>query len=155
MDADNTHPPEILGGMLAGIDAGHNLMIASRYRTGASVEGLSKFREFLSLGARLLFQCAFPIRGVRDYTCGYRLYSADVLKRAWARYGDTLINEQGFACMADLLLKLSTMGLNCGEVPLLLQYGAKQGESKMRVGRTIATTLKLMLLRRFGVGMRK
>ncbi|MEI8122501.1 MAG: glycosyltransferase [bacterium] len=153
MDADNTHPPEILGGMLEGIKAGHNLMIASRYRVGASVEGLSWTREMLSLGARLLFQCSFPIRGVRDYTCGYRLYTSDLLKRAWERYGDALVSEKGFACMADLLLKISTLGLNCGEVPLLLQYGAKQGASKMRVGRTIMTTLKLMLLRRFGVGM--
>ena len=43
----------------------------------------------------------FPIRGVRDYTCGYRAYRADALRQATDTYGDELITETGFSCMAD------------------------------------------------------
>jgi dolichol-phosphate mannosyltransferase len=93
----------------------------------------------------------FPIRGVRDYTCGFRAYRADALRRAIARYGDGLISETGFSCMADLLLKLRTLPLEMGEVPLELRYDRRGGGSKMRVLRTIRQTLGLLLRRRLGL----
>src|SRR5262249_32817039 len=71
MDADNTHPHALVLRMVQLVAEGNDLVIASRYRTGARVVGLSRWREFMSWGARVLFQVVFPIRGVRDYTCGY------------------------------------------------------------------------------------
>jgi dolichol-phosphate mannosyltransferase len=73
MDADHTHPPELFPVMLTKlIDERLDVVIASRYRQGSQVVGLAWHRKFLSDGARWLFQIGFPIRGVRDYTCGYR-----------------------------------------------------------------------------------
>jgi dolichol-phosphate mannosyltransferase len=99
----------------------------------------------------MLFRIVFPIRGVKDYTCGYRAYRPLLLKAAFDRWGDGFVSEAGFQCMVDILLKLHKMGTICREVPLVLRYDLKGGVSKMRVGSTILRTLGLMFRRRFGL----
>jgi dolichol-phosphate mannosyltransferase len=108
------------------------------------------YREMLSLAGRLAFRVTFPIRGVRDYTCGYRAYRAMALQAGVARYGQAMFDQQGFQCIVDILLKLRPLDLTFTEVPMILRYDLKQGASKMRVARTIKSTLGLMLKRRFG-----
>jgi dolichol-phosphate mannosyltransferase len=149
MDADNTHPPALMIRMVQRILEGNDVVIASRYREGSMVVGLHWFRRLMSFGARVLFQTIFPIPGVRDYTCGFRGYRAEVLKEAFAGYGDAFIEHQGFQCMADILLRLSTMKVIVNEVPMILRYDLKGGESSMRVGTTVFNTLKLLAKRRF------
>ncbi len=150
MDCDNTHPPRLIPSMLAQIKAGSDVVIASRFQPGAKVIGVPQSRILYSLGAKWMFKALFPIRGVRDYTCGYRVYRADVIRQALDHYGDKLITETGFSCMADLLLKLRQLHLTMSEVPLELRYDNRGNESKMRVVRTIRQTLLLMLRRRLG-----
>ena len=149
MDADNTHPTELISPMVQLIAEGNDVVIASRFQPGANVVGLNYGRRLMSFGARLLFQMALPIPGVRDFTCGYRAYRAIVLKRAFAGYGDAFIEHQGFQCMADILLKLRFMHVKMTEVPMILRYDLKSGASSMRVGRTVFNTLKLLFRRRF------
>jgi len=149
MDADNTHPAGLMVRMVHRIIEGNDLVIASRYRRGARVVGLSRFRKLMSIGARVLFTLVFPIPGVRDYTCGYRAYRAAVLQEAFRRYGDAFIEQRGFQCMADILLRLGRMRVLMTEVPMILRYDLKGGDSKMRVGTTVGQTLKLMIKRRF------
>src|SRR5205823_11598033 len=79
-----------------------------------------------------------PVRGARDYTCGFRLYRARTLRRAALAWGDRLIEEAGFTCMAELLLKLGRGGAAVVESPLVLRYDRKEGPSKMKMARTIA-----------------
>jgi dolichol-phosphate mannosyltransferase len=150
MDADNTHPPRLIPEMVARLRAGHDVVIASRFQPGARVHGVPRSREWFSLGARWMFQALFPIRGVRDYTCGYRAYRASALRKAIDAFGDQLITETGFACMADVLLKLRRLDLRMTEVPLELHYDRRGGDSKMPVLRTIGQTLLLMLRRKLG-----
>jgi dolichol-phosphate mannosyltransferase len=149
MDADNTHPPGLMIRMTQHVLEGNDLVIASRYRHGARLVGLSRIRKLMSFGARLLFRLLFPIPGVRDYTCGYRAYRASVLKEAFRRYGDSLVEARGFQCMPDILLKLARMKIIMNEVPMVLRYDLKGGDSKMRVGATVLATLRLMIRRRF------
>ena len=127
---------------------GRDVVIASRYRPGARVIGLSLFRRFMSFAARTLFVCLFPVSGVRDYTCGYRAYRCQILRQAMKSYRDQFISEDGFSCMVDILIKLNRQGAIFGEVPMILRYDLKHGASKMRVGRTIVDTLKLAAKRR-------
>src|SRR5262245_21619871 len=105
MDSDNTHPPRLIAEMLIKIRAASDLVIASRFQPGATVIGVPTSRRLYSDVVRWMFQLAFPSRGVRDYTCGYRAYRAEALRQAIDRYGDKLITETGFSCMADILLK--------------------------------------------------
>ena len=149
MDADNTHPADLMLPMEKEIKAGADVVIASRYREGADVVGLSAFRKFMSWGARVCFQLVFPIPGLRDYTCGYRMYRVSLLKKAFAHYGKDFIEYSGFHAMADVLLRLARFGPKIAEVPMVLRYDLKGGASKMAVGSTVLKTLQMMLKRRF------
>jgi len=150
MDSDDTHAPGLILRMVRMISEGHDVVIASRYREGSRTVGVPFLRLIMSTGASWLFRVVFPIQGVRDYTCGYRAYRAQVLKDAIARYGDQFFDQDGFQCMVDILLKLSRMHLIFGEVPFILRYDWKEGGSKMNVGRTVRDTLGLLWKRRLG-----
>lgn len=149
MDADNSHTPNLIRSMVRFIHEGNDVVIASRYRTGAYVRGVPRYRLFLSFAARFLFQLFFPIKGVRDYTCGFRAYRGCLLKRAFAQYGPDFIDRDGFECLVDILLKLRKMDAIFREVPLILRYDEKKSTSKMRVLRTIRRSLNLIFIRRF------
>lgn len=149
MDADNTHNPETIHPMVTAILEGNDVVIASRYQPGASVRGVSGFRQTLSLGAGLLFRVCFPVRGVKDYTCGYRAYRAEIIQKAFRIYGKDFINQNGFECMVDILIQLRKLNAICREVPLVLRYDLKKGASKMRVSQTILRSLLLIAKHRF------
>ena len=151
MDADDTHAPGLISRMTMLIEEGNDVVVASRYAPGGRVRGVSFPRRVLSRGASLLFRAVYPVRGVRDYTCGYRAYRAGLLKEAFARWGDQFISEPGFSCMVDILLKLSRLDAVVTEAPLVLRYGRKPGKSKMNVRRTMAQTLSLLARRRLGL----
>lgn len=150
MDADNTHPPGSITRLFDMIREGRDVVIASRYQAGSRVCGVPLHRNALSFGARCLFTLLFPIRGVRDYTCGYRAYRHELLRQGVDYYGEKFISEQGFSCMVDVLLKLRRFRPVMGEAPLVLRYDQKGGVSKMRIARTVVQTLRLMARRRLG-----
>jgi len=143
MDSDNTHTPGLLTRMIMTLDEGNDIVIASRYREGARVVGLAWYRELLSIGMSWMFRLLLPIRGVRDYSCGYRAYRAALLREAFKKWGDLFVSQSGFSCMVDILLKLARLGAIVTEVPLILHYDYKRGKSKMNVTKTIRETLVL------------
>ena len=148
MDADNTHPAGLALRMVRLIREGNDVVIASRYRSGSYVRGLPLCRQFLSYAGSWLCRVLFPIRGVRDYTCGYRAYRVAALSQLVSRYGEDFISEKGFASMVDILLRLRKQQLIFTEVPLVLRYDLKPGRSKMNVSSTIKETLSLLVRRR-------
>lgn len=150
MDGDNTHPPSMINPLLQKISEGYDVMIGSRFQNGSRVVGVPWTRVVTAFGARMLFKIIMPIPAVRDYTCGYRAYRANVLRDSVDFYGDQFVSETGFSCMADVLLKMRRFKYVFGEVPMLLRYDQKEGDSKMAVGKTIIQTLSLLLRRRFG-----
>ena len=99
----------------------------------------------------MLFRLLFPTRGVKDYTSGYRAYRAGVLSRAFELWENSFINEPGFSCQVDILLKLRKMRVIMNEVPLILRYDQKEGASKMNVTSTMIDTLKLVVKRLVGI----
>ncbi|MEH2123413.1 glycosyltransferase family 2 protein [Nostoc sp.] len=145
MDCDNTQPPELLIKMYDTMIAGsYDIAIASRYRKGSKVIGLSKFRELMSYGASWLFRIAARVPGVKDYTCGYRLYNRTFVSKLDMYYGESLFTESGFACMIDLLLKAKVLKPKIIEIPMVLRYDQKPSASKMKVLKTITRILKLL-----------
>ena len=149
MDADDTHTPGLIKRMTMMINEGHDVVIASRYQKGARVIGVPFIRQLYSYGASYIFRILMPIKGVKDYTCGFRAYRANVLKSAIDRFGDSFIDQEGFQCMVDILLKLRNNNIIFGEVPFILRYDFKKGESKMNVSSTIISTISLLIKRRF------
>jgi len=144
-DSDNSHNPEHVFHMEYKIRDGFDLVIASRYLTDSRIVGVSTFRQFLSYGASWLMRVIFPMKGVKDYTCGFRAYRIELLKAAFQKFGDQLIEEKGFSCMAELLVKLRSMNILVVEVPLVLRYDQKGGESKMNIMKTIKNTLAMLV----------
>ncbi len=150
MDADDTHAPGLILRMVRMISEGHDVVIASRYRPGSRTVGVPFTRLALSHVSSWMFRLVFPIRGVKDFTCGYRAYRARVIRESLVRYGDHFLDQDGFQCMVDILLKLRRMNLIFGEVPFILRYDWKEGGSKMNVSKTVRDTLALAWRRRFG-----
>ncbi len=147
MDADDTHTPGLILRMIRMIREGYDVVIASRYQKGSRIFGLSKFRKLMSYGASLLFRMLFSTKGIKDFTCGFRAYRAVVIKKALEKYGNKFIDQDGFQSMVDILLKLRKMDVIFGEVPFVLRYDMKEGESKMNIKKTVAKTLSLILKR--------
>ncbi len=144
MDSDNTHNPDLMIRLFRMIREGYDVVIASRYQRESRIIGVPMHRRALSLGASILLRMTYPIKGIKDYTCGYRAYRAEVLKEAWMQFGGQLIERSGFSCMVELLLKLRTMSLIMGEVPLILRYDQKQSATKMVIRRNIRDILNIV-----------
>jgi len=151
LDSDNSHNPEHTYRMVNRIREGFDVVIASRYLEDSRVVGVSKFRQFLSLGASWFMRILFPIKGVKDYTCGYRAYSITCLSNAYKKYGDKIVEENGFACMAEFLIKLSGLNVLAVEIPLILRYDRKKGKSKMKIFKTIKNTITMLMRLRFAI----
>ena len=145
MDCDDTHDPAQIGDMVRRLATGADVVIGSRYVRGALVRGVPPLRRLTALGAAGLFKLIHPVRSVWDYTCGYRAYQVGVLQTAARCYGDTLVAERGFACMAELLLKLNAVGARFAEIPLQLRYDQKPTATKMGVGSNMRRMLVLLV----------
>ena len=150
MDADESHTPGLMIRMVRMIREGYDVVIASRYQRGSRVYGLGLGRRIVSRAASILMRVLFPTPGVSDFTCGYRAYRAEALHQAYRLYGESLVDQDGFQCMVDILLKLRELPLIFGEVPLILRYDLKRGPSKMRLMKTSLSTLSLLWRRKRG-----
>jgi len=152
MDGDDTHDPGQVPAMLAALEGGADVVIGSRFRRGALVEGVALHRQVLSAGAALFAAVLFHLPGVRDYTCGFRAVRAGLLRSLARRRGERLfeLQQYGFVCALELLVKLGDEQPRFAEVPLILRYQRKTGRSKMQAWRTIAGFLALWRLRRRG-----
>ncbi|MFH1675900.1 MAG: glycosyltransferase family 2 protein [bacterium] len=149
LDADNTQNPELTAKMrVKQLAENLDIVIASRYcedenEKGEEV-GLAVHRKILSRGASWLLDSFFHLKGTRDYTCGFRLYSGQIIKKAFRIYGDNFPEEADFVCMAEILIKLDHIGGKIGEVPLTLRYDLKHGASKLKIMRTILRYFRLI-----------
>lgn len=149
MDGDNTHNPAYVHEMVRKLQAGKDCVIASRYREGAEVVGLARHREWMSDMAKLYYSMVLRVPGVRDYTCGYRVYTYDLICRLTERFGKEPILEKSFACMMEFLYRCYLVGARFDEVGFRLRYDNKQGESKMKVFKTMRKSLSTAIKLRF------
>ncbi|MFY9174451.1 MAG: glycosyltransferase family 2 protein [Peptococcia bacterium] len=138
LDADNTHRPELIPNLVDKLkEEKLDLVIASRFVPGGKEIGLPLHRKICSRGASVFFKIFFPIRNVRDYSCGFRAYRIGYLQKAIALYNGEIVSSDGFECMAEILAKFSKIGIEVGEYPLELHYELKCGSSKMDIIKTI------------------
>ena len=149
MDGDNTQNPKYVHSMLEKINQGNDCVIASRYQEGAKVKGLAVHREKLSDIAKIYYEKVLNINGVKDYTCGYRIYTYNIINKVIESFGKEVVKEKSFACMMELLYKISRVNAKIDEVPFELRYDNKNGTSKMKVfttmRRSITTAISLQL----------
>jgi len=97
----------------------------------------------MSRGASLFCKITFPIKNVRDYSCGFRAYNIGYLKKVFELYQGNLVESSGFECMVEILGRCSKVGIKAAEYPLVLEYNLKEGPSKMKVVKTTMGYFKL------------
>lgn len=151
MDGDNTHNPKYIFDMLDKIEEGYDCVIASRYCASSDVVGVAKHRVFMSDMAGVYYKMMLHVPNVKDYTCGYRIYTNEIINKLVKDFGKDPIKEKSFACMMELLYKLHLSGAKFNEVGFELRYDNKKGESKMKVLKTMYNSLRVgFYLRRKG-----
>lgn len=146
MDADASHPAQIIPYMVQEILSGADIVIASRFVAGSTQKGVPWQRRLYTLGARVLLSCIFPLKGVKDYTAGFRAYRAALIQEALETCNDLLVTSRSFAASTEILLKVSTLARSIKEVPLTLRYDQKESLSKMKAAAAIRDYLKLCLM---------
>lgn len=137
MDADGTMDPMIAVHALKDqVVRLSEVAIGSRFQKGGGVVGLPRNRQLFSHLAALFYRATHPIAEVRDYTSGFRVYEVGFLQ-----YYKTVFpfwfSTDGFPAQTELLIRSSWLGAQIAEFPLVIEYGAKLGSSKMRVWRTV------------------
>jgi dolichol-phosphate mannosyltransferase len=142
LESDTTSDLDAIEAMLAAARAGADVVLASHHGGGALVN-VAAHRRFLSRAA------AFAIRrsaGVdaRTVSSFFRVYRAAALRRGYERYGDAFIREGGFACKAEILIKLVRLGATVAEIPVALDWSRRKGASKLRVLPTVGGYARLM-----------
>lgn len=148
MDCDLTHDPETIQSLAKAIREGADVALASRFQDGGGQVGVEGSRKWLSFGAHIFMRFFFPIKGVREYSCGFRAYRASILQKALLIFGNDFIQLQqlGFSCTLEKLVKLHLIGATFSEVPFILRYDRKVSESKMIANLTTLGYLLLVVL---------
>lgn len=80
MDADGSHPPETIPALVAPLlDGPAEFVLASRRAPGGSAPGLTRTRQVISWGARMLSR---PLVSISDPMSGFFAFKRSILRRA-------------------------------------------------------------------------
>jgi len=138
MEANKHADPGIIPTMLKKMDEGADLVLASCYAPGGKVVGDPPLRLLLSKGINFLLRLFFPLHNIHTDTSFYRLWSWHLLEEMKNKTDGRFFEQEGFVCMADMLIKVRRVsGASVEEVPLVLISDIEQSGSKMKVGKTI------------------
>jgi dolichol-phosphate mannosyltransferase len=142
MDSDNTHDPKHVLDMLIAVENA-DVVVGSRYVEGGAQLNVPLDRAILSRMVNLLVEKLFHLR-LKDATSGFRCFRAGLLRRLYNTFGNGIIESRGFTASLELLLKAVAFGGVVAEVPIRLDYGKKNGKSKMHLFSTVFNYLALL-----------
>jgi dolichol-phosphate mannosyltransferase len=148
LDCDDTHEPKFAVPAVQKLREGYDVVVLSRFGKGGGQEGLSAFKTLMSMGAGIVLKVFFPVKGLREYSCNYRVYRASLLREAIRHFGRNFIRlpHLGFVAAPETLIKLRMFGARITEVPFVLRYDQKPTPSKNNSLRTIRGYLELIRL---------
>lgn len=142
LESDTTSDLDALEGMLAAARAGADVVLASHH-AGGQLVNVSAHRRFLSRAASSAISRSAGL-DVKTVSSFFRVYRASALRAGYARYHRGFIRESGFACKAEILIKLTRIDAVVAEVPVQLDWAKREGDSKMRVLPTVSGYARLM-----------
>ncbi|HUR77210.1 MAG TPA: polyprenol monophosphomannose synthase [Acidimicrobiales bacterium] len=145
MDADGSHRPEDLPSLLAGVDAGADLVIGSRYVAGGVIPNWKLSRRLLSRGGNAYASTMLGL-GLHDSTAGFRAYRAGLLERM----GFAQLCADGYGFQIEGAWRALRCGAQVTEVPITFE-DRLAGESKMSKAIVVEA---LRLVTRWGLGER-
>ena len=147
MDADFSHPPRYLPGILAGMGK-YDVMIGSRYTPGGGTENWPLARRLISRSVNMMVRFLFRMP-VKDASGAYRCYRVSLLRNA--RLKET--KSRGYSFQQEVLFRCHKAGAKLGEFPILFE-NRRAGSSKVNgkeAVRSIAMILWLGLRNFFGL----
>lgn len=140
MDADWSHDPGALSGLIAPIaDGSADLVIGSRYIAGGGVEDWGLFRRVVSRGGSLFARILLGL-APHDLTGGFKAWRAatlDAVPFEGVRAG-------GYVFQIEMTYRASRLGARVREVPITFR-DRRVGQSKM--SRRIVVEALLVVLR--------
>lgn len=125
MDADFSHDPKYLSGLLDACLSGADVAIGSRYVLGGGTSGWPLSRKLLSKGGGLYARTVLGV-GVRDLTAGFMCFRRSVLQDLPLEG----IQTKGYGFQIELKYRCLKSGLRVQEVPIVFADRTR-GESKM------------------------
>lgn len=145
MESDCTSDPALIPQLVEKINAGADIVIASRHATGGAYVRFPWFRTAASTIVNMALRVVLHIPHVEDYTIFYRAYKGSVLKRGFAG-GVNFQARKSFAVNGEVLLILSNLHPRIEEVPLRYDYGLKTSPSSMPLVATLVEYVRLALI---------
>lgn len=136
LDADMTHPPELMAKMAETL-RDYDVCVASRFVQGGGMVNVPRYRVVISRIANTVYRFLFH-SPIRDNTTGYKAYRAELIK-------SIEIEELGFAVQLEIVAKLLRKRAKFNEVPFLLT-NRKLGSSKLRYLSAIPHYVKRVML---------
>ena len=146
LEADNTSDLTILPVMVKNAEMGFDLVLASVYAQGGGFDKTSFLRRLLSFIANIILRFAFDLK-VLTLSSFYRVYKVSILKKI-KQVNPVIVQEKGFICMIEVLLKAVKNNARIIEVPMMLKSLQRKGKSKMKVFKTMMSYLKFLLKRK-------
>jgi len=136
MDADFSHPTELIPEMITKIESGNDLVIASRYVKNGGVENWTTSRKIISKGANGLFKLLLGSK-INDVTSGYRAFRFETLKELMK----INLSSKGYEFQIEVIYRISQITNKIYEVPFTFK-DRKKGKSKLSVNDIIHFYLK-------------
>ncbi|MBU0761815.1 MAG: glycosyltransferase family 2 protein, partial [Candidatus Altiarchaeota archaeon] len=109
MDADCSHIPNELIFLIAGIDAGYDICMGSRFIQGGGSDDMSLIRK-IGNGFFVFLVNLFWSMNYSDLCYGYRSFRKDIIK-------SLKLTEVGFGIETEISIKAAKGGLKIVEVP--------------------------------------
>jgi dolichol-phosphate mannosyltransferase len=143
MDADLSHPPEALPGMLGTLlSTRAGLVIGSRYVPGGELdEAWPLYRRALSGWANLYVHSLLRVR-IRDLTAGFKIWRADVLRDIDL----SRVQSNGYSFQVEMHYLAARLGHTIIEVPIRFEE-RREGSSKMTTATKIESAIMPFRLR--------
>ena len=151
MDADFSHPPRYLPGILAGMSK-YDVMIGSRYVSGGATENWPLARRLMSQSVNLMVRVLFRMP-VKDASGAFRCYRVSKLRDAQLER----VKSRGYSFQQEVLFRCHKAGCKLGEYPILFE-NRRTGTSKVNrqeAVRSLSMILYLGLRNFFGLERRK
>ncbi|MFL6022557.1 MAG: polyprenol monophosphomannose synthase [Marmoricola sp.] len=151
MDADLSHPPEALPGMLALSRAAGgpaDLVVGSRYVPGGGTENWPLSRRLISRGGNLYVRMLLQVR-VKDATAGFRVWTADALRACQVADSEST----GYAFQVENTWRAVRVGLAIEEYPITFTE-RRLGQSKMTARIAREAMLRVLAWRLNGIRQR-
>jgi len=121
MDSDFSHPPQIIPKMIDAFKQSQcDLVVASRYITGGSIEGWTVKRKLMSKMATLIAKKGLGVK-TKDPMSGFFAFKKNIIK-------ELNFDALGYKFLLEILVK--TKGVNVKEIPYTFE-NRKFGSSKL------------------------